>query len=152
LCAVGIMSMIVQAGLVRKIVPILGDRRSMIIGLAIGTCAFIAYGAAPATWVVFVTIIIASPGGIAGPAAQAIITKSVRPDEQGSVQGVLASTSAALAGIIGPLVGGYTFAYFISDHAPAQIPGAPFFVSAVMSLLGTIIAAMATRHLGSPPP
>ncbi|MGD9688234.1 MAG: TCR/Tet family MFS transporter [Phycisphaerales bacterium] len=144
LFAVGFLSMIVQGGLVRKIVPALGERRAMMLGISVSTLAFVGYGTAWSPWMVFATILFGALSGIAGPAVQAMITKSVRPDEQGTVQGALSSL-AAIAGIVGPQVGGHLFAYFISERAPAPIPGAPFLASALMSLVGLLIAAWVTR-------
>ena len=127
-------------GLTRKIVPKLGERWSLVLGIAMGACAYAAYGLATEGWMIYTIIAIASLGSVAGPAAQALITHSVRPDEQGTVQGALTGLQS-IAGIFGPLVGGLTFAYFISERAPIALPGAPFFVGAALSVLGLIVAA-----------
>ncbi|MBX3378619.1 MAG: TCR/Tet family MFS transporter [Phycisphaeraceae bacterium] len=143
LFCVGLGAVIVQAGLVRKIVPWLGERRSLLIGLCIGVVAYIGYGAATQGWMIYVIIAFASLGGIAQPAAQAIITKTVRPYEQGEVQGALTSLQC-VAQIAGPLMATWTFGYFISDQAPIKLPGASFFLGAIFSALGTGVAAWAT--------
>ncbi|MFO0786089.1 MAG: TCR/Tet family MFS transporter [Phycisphaerales bacterium] len=141
---VGVGAAVVQGGLVRKIVPWLGERKSLIIGLCIGVLAYIGYGAAPQGWMIYVIVAFASLGGIAQPAAQAIITKTVRPYEQGEIQGALTSLQC-IAQIIGPLVATRVFGYFISPEAVAYIPGASFFLGAFFSALGTIVAAWASR-------
>lgn len=140
---VGVGAVIVQAGLVRKIVPWLGERRSLLIGLCIGTLAYVGYGAATHGWMIYVVIAFASLGGIAQPAAQAIITKTVRPYEQGEVQGALTSLQC-VAQIAGPLAATRVFGYFISGQAPMYLPGASFFLGAIFAALGTGVAAWAT--------
>ncbi len=142
LTAVGIGAAIVQGGLARKIIPALGEKTALILGLCIGVLAYIGYGTAPQGWMIYIVIAFASLGGIAQPAAQSIITRTVRPYEQGAVQGTLTALSS-IANIFGPLIGGYVFAYFISAKAPVQLPGAPYYVSALFSAIGTVIAVWA---------
>jgi len=69
--------------------------------------------------------------GLANPSLQAIITKQVHADEQGGLQGAVASMTS-LAGIFAPFLFTHTFALFISDHAPMQIPGAAFLLASVI--------------------
>lgn len=144
LFCVGLGAVIVQAGLVRKIVPWMGERRSLLVGIGIGSLAYVGYGAATQGWMIYVIIAFASLGGIAQPAAQAIITKTVRPYEQGEIQGALTSLQC-VAQIIGPLMATRAFGYFISDQTPIYLPGASFFLGAIFSVFGTAVAAWATR-------
>lgn len=151
LACVGLGAAFVQAGLARRIIPAIGERASLLVGLGIGTLAYIGYGAAPQGWMIYVIIAFASLGGIAGPAGQAMITRTVSPTEQGAIQGALTSLQS-VANIIGPLLGTGVFAFFISDKAPLYVPGASFFVSALLSVLGGLVAFMATRHWHPQPP
>lgn len=152
LMAVGLGAAIVQGGLARRLVPALGERRSLMFGIAVGVLAYIGYGAVPPGhgWMIFAIIAIASIGAIGQPASQALISKEVLPTEQGLVQGALASLNS-LAGIIGPIIGGLTFAYF--DRTPPPFPdspinlaGANFYASAFLAFLGGLAAAWAVRH------
>ncbi len=147
LFAVGICAVVVQGGLTRTLIPRLGEIRSLILGIALGIAAFVGYGLATQGWMIYIVIVLCSPGGIAAPAAQAIITKSVRPDEQGAVQGALQSVKS-LSGIFGPLISTSLAGYFISDSAPVRIPGAPFFACAIMMAagLGLVLWAVRSRH------
>ncbi len=144
---VGLTSAIVQGGLARKLIPMLGERRSLLWGVMLGSAAYIGYGAAPHGWVIYAVIVAASIGGIAQPAGQAMITKAVRPDEQGAIQGALTSLQS-VAAIIGPLIGAGLFAYAISENAvpPFNQPGLSFFAGAVMCAAGCVIAVAATRE------
>ncbi|MFM9958017.1 MAG: TCR/Tet family MFS transporter [Phycisphaerales bacterium] len=141
---VGAGAAVVQGGLARKIIPALGERRSVLVGCAIGVAAFAAYGLATQGWMIYVMVLIASLGGIAGPACQSIITKAVPADRQGETQGAITSLNS-VAAIAGPFVGGGVFSYFISDRAPMHLPGAPYFVGAILTAAGMGLAWWAMR-------
>lgn len=137
---VGVCSAIVQGGLARKIVPKLGEKMSLLIGLAFAVFAYTAYGLATAGWQMYAIVAIACFGGIAQPAAQSLITRSVDPTEQGRTQGAMTALQS-LAAIIGPPVGTHVFAYYVSDAAPVKHGGAAFFLAALLALLGWMVAA-----------
>lgn len=147
---VGIGAAVVQGGLVRKLVPMLGERRALMFAIAMGALAYIGYGAATQGWMIYTIIAIASIGAIGQPAAQAMITESVLPTEQGTIQGALASLNS-LAGVIGPLIGSSVFHLFASENPPFQnspinLVGANFYVSALLAALGGFAASWAVRH------
>jgi DHA1 family tetracycline resistance protein-like MFS transporter len=147
LTCVGVGAALVQGGLARKLIPLLGEERSVLVGMVIGVVAYVAYGSATQGWMIYAFVLIASLGGIAGPALQAIITKSVLPTEQGAVQGAMSGLNS-IASIIGPLVGSQVFAYFISDRAPAYVPGAALYASAVFAFVALVLAEIAFRREG----
>jgi DHA1 family tetracycline resistance protein-like MFS transporter len=136
---VGLGAAVVQGGLARKIIPALGERRSVLLGCAIAVVAFTGYGLATHGWMIYVMVLAFSLGGIAGPACQAIITKAVPADQQGETQGAMTSMNS-IAAVIGPFLGGSVFSYFISDKAPFHLPGAPYFVGAGLSAVGLWLA------------
>ncbi|MBL8764763.1 MAG: TCR/Tet family MFS transporter [Phycisphaerae bacterium] len=148
LTLVGIGAAVVQAGLARRLIPALGERRSLLIGVAIGVLSYIGYGAATQGWMIFAIIALASIGGIAQPAAQSLITRTVRPDEQGATQGALTALQS-VANILGPILGTSAFAYAISDRAapPLNVPGLSFFIGAILCAAGWTVAAWATRSV-----
>lgn len=144
LFAVGMGAAIVQGGLARRLVPRLGERKALVTGVAIGTLAYLGYGAATQGWMVYAVIVFASLGGIAMPACQSLITKSVAPTEQGAVQGAITSVNS-LANILGPLVGSNIFAWSIHDEK-AALPGATFFTCGGIAVLGLLLAVRALRR------
>lgn len=144
LCAVGLGAAIVQGGLARRIIPMLGERRSVLIGWAIGTLAYLGYGLASEGWMIYVVVGFASLGGIAMPACQSLITKTVRHDEQGQVQGALTSVNS-LANIFGPLIGSQVFAWSIGSGMAEPIPGAVFFSCAAIAGLGGVVILYALK-------
>lgn len=138
LAAVGVFSVIVQAGLMGKIVPKLGERRTLLFGLACGVVGFIIYGMADVGWMFLIGLPISALWGLAGPATQALITQQVGADVQGRVQGALMSL-VSLAGIVGPMMFAGTFALFIGKNAPAHIPGAPWLLASLLLFIGLLV-------------
>ena len=144
LAVVGIMAAIVQGGLARKIIPKLGERRSIILGFINGTIFMTAYGLATQGWMIYALLVVGSFGSIANPAIQGLISRGVPPNEQGAVQGSLSSL-ASVAGFIGPLVFTGLFGFFISPRAPVQVPGVAFFTGAGLILLALVLALRSFR-------
>ncbi len=136
---VGIMTMIVQGGLIRYINPKLGNEKSVYIGLAIYSLGMLAFAFADKSWMMFVFMIPYCLGGIAGPALQAILAGHVPRTEQGELQGALTSMISATS-IVGPLVMTNLFAYFTKPGAPIHFSGAPFLLGSIL-LMGSAIVA-----------
>lgn len=146
LTVVGVSTMIVQGGLVRAIVPRLGERRGLLLGLGISILGYVAYGLAHEGWLMYAIIVPAALAGIAGPSAQALISREVDQSEQGEVQGALASLMSVTA-IVAPLIGTGLLARFAPPTATPRIPGAPFFASAGLNVLGVLLALrLFARH------
>lgn len=144
---VGITAAVVQGGLARRIIPALGERACLLGGMAIGVLAFIGYGLAPQGWMIYAIIAVASIGGVAGPAAQAITSKAVPPTEQGLLQGALASLNS-IAGVIGPLLATGVFHAFTPESGDPIYPGAgaPFLTGAALCVLALLpVLAVWTR-------
>ena len=78
-------------------------------------------------------------GGIAGPALQSILAGHVPPNEQGELQGALASLMS-LTSVFGPVVMNNLFYYFTKTNAPMHFPGAAFLLGGILMLLSAIIA------------
>lgn len=128
---VGVATAVVQGGCVKRIIAATGERKGLILGLAISALAFIGYGVAVRGWMVYCIILIGCWGGIAGPAAQSIITRHVPPNEQGGVQGALSGLSS-LAYILGPLIGAWSFGMCVGPSAVVQLHGIAFYEAAVL--------------------
>jgi len=146
LAAVGVCSVIVQAGLVGRVVHAIGERRALLLGLSCGLVGFGIYGFADAGWMFLVGIPISAIWGLAAPSTQALITRQVGADVQGRIQGALMSL-VSMAGIIGPGIFAGSFGWFIGPSAPLHLPGAPFLIAAL--LLGVAVL-IAWRHARVP--
>ena len=132
---VGICNVFVQAFLIRRLVPKIGERKALLFGLLFGMLGFAWQGLATTGMLSLLAIPLLALWGLANPSLQAIITKQVHADEQGGLQGAVASMTS-LAGIFAPFLFTHTFALFISEQAPMQLPGAAF-------LLASSVLAMA---------
>jgi DHA1 family tetracycline resistance protein-like MFS transporter len=136
---VGLLVGLVQGGLVRWTSPRLGNEKSIYIGLALYSVGMLLFAFATESWMMFVFLVPYCLGGIAGPALQATISSKVPANEQGEIQGTLASLMSASA-IIGPPMMTNVFYFFTHDDAPFKLPGAPFILGGILMLVSTIIA------------
>jgi len=143
--AVGVGGALVQGGLARRLVPRMGEPRALQLGLLLAVLAYVGYASASAGWMIYLAIGIAALGGIAMPAAQSLITKTIRPDQQGLVQGALTSAQS-LANIIGYPLGGYVFAWSIGTAAGDVPAGTVYFVSAGLAALALASAIIVLRR------
>jgi MFS transporter, DHA1 family, tetracycline resistance protein len=140
LAAVGVMFVVGQGGLVRVVVPRLGERRAILLGLTVSAITPVLYGVVPRGWMVFPVMVLAAFGWtIAQPAVQALMSQSVPPNEQGLLQGALASMTN-LTSIFGPPIWTGLFGFFVSPAAPVIVPGAAFFASAAVFLVALVLA------------
>ena len=145
LAVVGVLVAAVQGGLIRVVNPILGNERSIYIGLALNTLGLFLFAFASETWMMFAFLVPYCLGGIAGPALQAIISNHVPANEQGELQGALTSL-ISLTTIIGPLVMTNLFAYFTQPNTPVHFSGAPFLAGAILMLASAIVAYVVLRR------
>ncbi len=142
LAVVGVFSALVQGVLVRLFVARFGERTAILVGILMAAVSFVAYGLSPFGWALYIGIAVGSLGGLAGPSSQSLISRSVGADEQGEVQGALASL-LSLTGVAGPLVGTALFAYFTSARSPIALPGAPFFVGSALLVVALVVTLRA---------
>ena len=139
LALVGFVFAVVQGGLIRIIIPKLGQARSVYVVLSFTATGFILYALATQTWMMFAFTVVYCLGGIAGPALQGIISTQVPANEQGELQGALTSLMS-ITSIIGPPLMTNTFSYFTNSKAPVYLPGAPMLLGAVLTITATIWA------------
>ncbi|MDX1907250.1 MAG: TCR/Tet family MFS transporter [Bacteroidia bacterium] len=144
LAVVGVITAIIQGGLIRVIIPRLGQARSVFVGLSLYCLGFLLFAFAPTGWMLFLFLIPYGFGGIAGPAIQGLISTEVPPNAQGELQGGLTSlmTVAAFAGA--PIMTGI-FGYFTGPAAPVYFPGAAMFAAALCTLLSATLAFRSLR-------
>lgn len=136
---VGLMIAIVQGGLLRIIIPKLGQKRSVYAGLIVYAFGLLLIAFATKGWMMFAFMVPLGLGGIAGPALQGIISSQVPPNEQGELQGALTSM-ISITSIIGPVLMTSLFSYFTSANAPVNFPGAPFLMGAILTVMSVLFA------------
>ena len=146
---VGLLLAIVQAGLIRIIIPKIGASRSVVIGLSLYVVSLTAMACSTQSWMIFSAIVPYVLAGIGGPAIQGIISNAVPASEQGQIQGGLTGV-ISLTAIIGPPAMTELFAHFTRSNTSVYLPGAPFFLGALLTLIATILAARHFRQTSHP--
>ncbi len=131
LAGVGVCSMIVQGGLVGPVVARLGERVALALGLAAGALGFAVYGLAEQGALFVLGVPLMALWSLSGPAVQALMTRRVDGASQGRLQGANGSLQG-IAGLIGPGLFTAVFAHFAAPDAVPALPGAPFFLAAVL--------------------
>ncbi|MGJ1448055.1 TCR/Tet family MFS transporter [Sphingobacterium spiritivorum] len=134
----GLLIGLVQGVLIRWTTPKLGEQKSMYFGLLFYALGLMLFAFTDQGWMMFVFLIPYSLGGICGPALQSIISKNIPSNEQGELQGALASLVSATS-IIGPPIMTNLFYYFTHDKSPFEFSGAPFFLASVLMILSAVI-------------
>lgn len=149
LTVMGIGSALVQGLLVRRIVPAFGERRAALIGFSLTALAYSAFAFAGSVTVLLLGIVLQSLGAMNGPAIQSLLSVKAGPDEQGQLQGALASVQG-LTAIVAPLAGSWVFSVFADPAASIYFPGAPFLLGTLVCLIA--VGAIATIRRPAPQP
>ncbi|NEQ51067.1 MAG: TCR/Tet family MFS transporter [Leptolyngbya sp. SIO3F4] len=131
---VGFLVLIVQGGLIRIVIPRIGQKRSIMTGLILYTVGMASFGFASEGWMMYAFLIPYSLGGLAGPAIQGYMSNSVPDDGQGELQGGFTSL-VAITAFIGPILMNNLFAWFTRDEAPVKVAGAPYFLGGILLII-----------------
>jgi MFS transporter, DHA1 family, tetracycline resistance protein len=130
--------------LVGPIVKRFGERRSLLSGLLFGFVGFAGFAFAVRGWAIFAVIPFIALWGIAAPAIQALMSRRVDASSQGKLQGAINSLRA-VTGMAGPPLFTQIFAVAISSKYAFHLPGAPYFLAALLLLGSCLLAAYLTR-------
>src|SRR5260370_37092020 len=87
LALVGVSSMIVQGVLMAPIIRHLGERNTLLVGIACGVAGFLVMGLSPTGLLFLWSMALAALWGLAGPAATAVLARRAGAQEQGPLQG-----------------------------------------------------------------
>ncbi len=136
---VGLLVGLVQGGLIRFINPLLGNKRSVYVGLALYSAGLFLFAFASQSWMMFVFLIPYCLGGICGPALQSIMSGQVPANQQGELQGGLTSIMS-LTNIIGPVLMTGLFSYFTKPTTTVQFSGAAFFLGGIFMVVSLLLA------------
>jgi len=125
----GLSMVAVQAGLVGPVLRWLGEVRVILWALVLDM-----FSVAGASWMVWVLTPAAALGSIATPAIAGYMSRRAGDDQQGELQGVVASVNA-LSIIVAPLAMTQAFFWFTRDGAAVHFPGAPFVLALVLMVV-----------------
>jgi len=151
LAVVGICAAVVSGVLVGPFVKRFGERRSLLSGLFFGVLGFAGFGLASRGWTILAVIPFIALWGIAGPAMQSLMSRRVDPSSQGKLQGAINSLRA-ITGMAGPVLFTQVFALAISPRATLHLPGAPYFLAALLLVASLTLAAYVARPEGAAQP
>jgi DHA1 family tetracycline resistance protein-like MFS transporter len=128
----GVCSMVVQGALMGPVVKRIGDRAALLFGLVCGVVGFGVFGGAVHGTVFLAGIPFIALWGFAEPALQSMMTHRIGPEEQGRLQGAIAS-ARGITGMVGPLL--FTQVLRGAIDAGGRMPGAPFVLAAGLVVL-----------------
>ncbi len=132
LCFIGLISAVIQGGLIRRLVPRFGEVKLIIAGPILLGISLAIVGLAP-TWSVVILGCLFMPFGIGfnNPSLQSLLSRSVGDDVQGATLGVNQSLSS-LARTAGPLLAGASFTRF-GPESPLLLAAGLLFGAAVLA-------------------
>ncbi|TBX20740.1 TCR/Tet family MFS transporter [Nioella sediminis] len=131
LTAYGVCMVAVQAGLVRPAMVRLGEVRVILWALVLEVVMLGAFSVVGTGWMVWVLIPFAALGSIATPAITGYMSRRAGDDQQGELQGVMASVNA-LSIVVAPLAMTQVFFWFTREGAVVYFPGAPFVLALLL--------------------
>ena len=138
---VGLLSAVLQGGLIGRLSRRFGEERLLLVGLALIGIGLLAL---PATrWLPLLALVLAALAvgmGLAQPSLNSLISRRAGRDEQGEVLGVSQSVGS-LARVLGPLAAGFLFAEFGRD--------APYLWGAALVAAAWLLTVLLWRDVGS---
>jgi MFS transporter, DHA1 family, tetracycline resistance protein len=123
----GLSTMIAEAALVRILVPLLGEKRAMKLGLVSFALQCLTLGFAYEGWHLFVCAAFSLLGNLVYPSLTSLVSGSVEPDAVGEALGAINGIKALTEGI-GPLV----FGTLMTISEKSALPGWPYLLAAIL--------------------
>lgn len=135
-----LFSVAVQTLAVGPVVGRFGEARVLQATMSMGLVGLLIYGTAWSGPLYLLGIVPMALWGASGPVLQALMTRHIREDQQGMLQGAQSSLWG-VAGLVGPTVFTTAFAAAITPGSwMPHVPGAPYYVAALFLLLAILIA------------
>ncbi|MFC0002609.1 MFS transporter [Micromonospora siamensis] len=120
LAAGALAGAVFQARAVGPVVRLLGEKRAAVTGSLVGAVSLLGTAFVTVPWLLYVLVAVGVLGSVAGAAAQSWISRIVRADEQGAVQGALTGIGA-LAETVVPVTAGAAFGWLLAYASPGLI-------------------------------
>jgi MFS transporter, DHA1 family, tetracycline resistance protein len=160
---VGLSAAIVQGGVTRIVIPKIGERASAVIAMTVTMVSYVAFAFVTKGWMVYAVIAFSALGGLAQPALQGILSRTMPANAQGELQGAIAAVMS-ISMVISPWMTTQIFSAFIepgtpfslfnvtifADGAPFYFPGAPFIFSTALEICALIMLFVAFRSITRP--
>jgi MFS transporter, DHA1 family, tetracycline resistance protein len=140
----GLVSAIVQGGLIRRLVPRYGESRLTIVGLvalAVGMALIALTANMPSLLLAIVVVGIGQ--GLASPTISGLLSRVTPADEQGAIFGTYASAQT-LARML---------SYYGANLLFARVaPSAPYWEASAVALVALLLAGVVARRVGAADP
>jgi len=140
----GIFMALTQALLTGKAVKTFGERSTAYIGMAFGMICFTAYALATESWMLYPIMTVAALQGFTYPSMNAILSQKVAKEEQGELQGGVASLYS-LSSIAGPLLMTQALAHYTEEGVSPYFPGAAFLLAALLALASLLVFSLGLK-------
>lgn len=143
---VGVASIVVQGGLVGRLVAALGERRALVTGFGCGALGMLVFGSAPTGALCLLGVPLTAFFGLSTPAWQSLMTRTVAPTEQGQLQGANGSL-LGIASMVAPLVFTQVFAQAVTRLRTPAAAGLPFVLAAACLAAAIVVSWRATARV-----
>ncbi|WP_062788250.1 MFS transporter [Novosphingobium capsulatum] len=145
LAVVGLSAALFQGLGMRYLLPRLGERRAVIMGVASLATSAVLYCLAHQVWQVYLAIAVGAFQGAVQPSISAMNSRAVDARSQGELQGAVQSIGS-IAQIIGPPLYAQTLARFSGPGALIELPTMPMLVAAVIALAALVLFLKGARQ------
>jgi MFS family permease len=130
---IGVIVVIVQGGLVGPLTRLFGEKRLLVVGLALQAAALAGLaGVTDLAGMLIATAPLAIGSGLSSPAISALISRYSADEDQGGTLG-LGQSAAAFGRILGPVAGTTTFSRFS--------PAFPYVAGAIVMTVASVIGS-----------
>jgi hypothetical protein len=133
--ALGLSTMVAEAVLVRFMVPLVGEKTSIRVGLLSFALQCLVLGYATEPWQLFLCVGFSMLGNLVYPSLSSLVSGTVPPDSVGEALGAINGIKALTEGI-GPLFFGTLMT--VSEHTP--FPGSPYWLAGLLVLVSYRLA------------
>jgi DHA1 family tetracycline resistance protein-like MFS transporter len=139
LLAVGAMSVLGQGVLLRPLLRRFSARRVAVIGMSSAALAYLSWGLATQSWMIYAVIFANVLGGAASAAMQSIVSNAADASRQGQTMGAVSSLNSLMA-VFAPVVG-LELLRQVAHLPPGHwLIGLPFFTCAALQTAAVLVA------------
>lgn len=130
----GVMIVLVQGGLVRRLVPRFGEQKLLAVGSLITGTAILLIAVNQLLAVLILALGMAALGqGMVNPSLSSLVSRQAPPEQQGSVMGIMQATGS-LGRVFGPALSGFLYGM---DKVNRSLP---YYVGGTLMLVAAGIA------------
>jgi DHA1 family tetracycline resistance protein-like MFS transporter len=135
---VGIGTAVMQGFVMRRVIPKLGDMKVLRLCYILFIIFFLVMGYTDSGFIANIMILLYTVAGISDPIQQGLMSKEVRKEDQGSLQGAMSSLML-ICKVIASISMSAAFSYFTSKEAPIKIPGIGYYIGAILATIAMLM-------------